>query len=230
MSYRVGTPNYNLPQTEGTDKRDWSDTNQAFLAIDTAIKNAADTSASASSAAATAQQTADSANTAATNAQTSAGAAATLATSASELATTAKSRADAAYTLANTAKSTADSAETKSDANTSAIAQINNDLGWKYNMLSTAHGIPTGASTYSLPSVVSGSREIELCVQLGTIEWSRRFVAISSTFSEGYDIMQTADYYTQISFSLNNNVVSIGATYGAGYGSGTAVIRGVRYR
>lgn len=101
MSYRVGTPNYNLPQTEGTDKRDWSDTNGAFLAIDTAIKNAVDTSASASSAAATAQTTADGATTAATHAQTDATTAQTLATSASELATTAKNRADDAYTLAN---------------------------------------------------------------------------------------------------------------------------------
>lgn len=103
MSYRVGTPNYNLPQTEGTDKRDWSDTNQAFLEIDTAIKNAVDTSTSASSAAGTAQQTADSANTAASHAQTDATTAQTLATSASELATTAKNRADSAYTLAQSA-------------------------------------------------------------------------------------------------------------------------------
>lgn len=34
MSYRVGTPNYNLPQTEGTDKRDWFDTNEAFRNVD----------------------------------------------------------------------------------------------------------------------------------------------------------------------------------------------------
>ncbi len=105
MSYRVGTPNYGLPQTEGTDKRDWSDTNQPFLLIDTAIKGAVDTSASASAAAATAQQTADGANTAAAHAQTDATTAQTLATSASELATTAKNRADAAYTLADTAES-----------------------------------------------------------------------------------------------------------------------------
>lgn len=115
MSYRVGTHNYNLPQTEGTDKRDWADTNQAFLAIDTAIKNAVDTSASARSAASTAQTTADSAATAAANAQTSASAAQTLATSASELATTAKTRADNAYTLANTANTTANNALPKSD-------------------------------------------------------------------------------------------------------------------
>lgn len=114
MSYRVGTPNYNLPQTEGTDKRDWSDTNQAFLAIDTAIKNAVDTSATASSAADTAQSTADSATVAATHAQTDATTAQTLATSASELATL--------------AKTTADGAEAASTANTAAIAQIASEL------------------------------------------------------------------------------------------------------
>ena len=95
MSFRVGTPNYGLPQTEGTDKRDWSDTNQPFLLIDTAIKNAVDTSATASAAAATAQQTADNATTAASHAQTDATTAQTLATSASELATLAKNKADA---------------------------------------------------------------------------------------------------------------------------------------
>ena len=101
MSYRVGTPNYNLPQTEGTDKRDWGDTNQAFLAIDTAIKNAVDTSASASSAASTAQETADGANTAANHAQTDASTAQNLANAASELAATAKDRADSAYSKAD---------------------------------------------------------------------------------------------------------------------------------
>lgn len=42
MSYANGTPNYNLPQTVGTDKRDWSDTNQAFSDVDAALKAASD--------------------------------------------------------------------------------------------------------------------------------------------------------------------------------------------
>lgn len=42
MSYANGTTNYNLPQTVGTDKRDWSDTNQAFSDIDAALKAASD--------------------------------------------------------------------------------------------------------------------------------------------------------------------------------------------
>lgn len=40
MSYVNGTTHYNLPQTIGSDKRDWSDTNKAFADIDTAIYNA----------------------------------------------------------------------------------------------------------------------------------------------------------------------------------------------
>ena len=105
MSYRVGTPNYNLPQTEGTDKRDWADTNQAFLTIDTVLKTASDNASSAGSAASAAQGSADAAMTAATNAQTAAGSAQTAAATAGELAQTAKSRADSAYTAATDAES-----------------------------------------------------------------------------------------------------------------------------
>lgn len=102
MSYRVGTPNYNLPLTEGTDKRDWADTNQAFQAVDTALKAATDNAASASSAASTAQQTADNAASSAAAAQTAAGNAQTAASTAGELAQAAKSRADSAYAKAGT--------------------------------------------------------------------------------------------------------------------------------
>lgn len=37
MSYANGTQFYNLPQTVGTDKRDWFDTNSPFAAIDAAL-------------------------------------------------------------------------------------------------------------------------------------------------------------------------------------------------
>lgn len=40
MAYATGTTHYNLPQTVGTDKRDWTDTNQAFNDIDAAIYGA----------------------------------------------------------------------------------------------------------------------------------------------------------------------------------------------
>lgn len=40
MSYSTGTTHYNLPQTVGTDKRDWTDTNEAFSAVDTALYGA----------------------------------------------------------------------------------------------------------------------------------------------------------------------------------------------
>ena len=101
MSYRVGTPNFNLPQTEGTDKRDWSDTNEAFLAVDSALKTAGDNASSAGSAASSAQTRADDAYTLATTANTAAGIAATAAASAGELAQVAKNKADDALPKAN---------------------------------------------------------------------------------------------------------------------------------
>lgn len=47
MSYTNGTTHYNLPQTTGTDKRDWSDTNQAFQDIDAALYQATQDTAQA---------------------------------------------------------------------------------------------------------------------------------------------------------------------------------------
>lgn len=40
MSYVNGTTHYNLPQTVGTDKRDWADTNEAFASLDAAVYSA----------------------------------------------------------------------------------------------------------------------------------------------------------------------------------------------
>lgn len=49
MSYTTGTTHYNLPQTVGTDKRDWSDTNQAFQDVDAALYGAVQDVAQAAS-------------------------------------------------------------------------------------------------------------------------------------------------------------------------------------
>ena len=116
MSYANGTPNFNLPQTVGSDKRDWADTNQAFLAVDTALKTAGDTAGAASTAASTAQAAANAADTKATNAQTAATGAQATATSAAELAQSAKNRADAAYTAAGNAATAASGAQATADA------------------------------------------------------------------------------------------------------------------
>ena len=48
MSYENGTTHYNLPQTVGSDKRDWFDTNQPFADIDSAIYSANQTAQAAS--------------------------------------------------------------------------------------------------------------------------------------------------------------------------------------
>lgn len=50
MSYVNGTQHYNLPQTVGTDKRDWADTNQAFADVDAALYQAVETAGDASTA------------------------------------------------------------------------------------------------------------------------------------------------------------------------------------
>lgn len=48
MSYQNGTPHYNLPQTVGTDKRDWFDTNEAYVELDAAVYAANNTAQTAS--------------------------------------------------------------------------------------------------------------------------------------------------------------------------------------
>lgn len=50
MSYANGTTHYGLPQTVGTDKRDWFDTNQAFADIDEALYGAVQQSTSTATA------------------------------------------------------------------------------------------------------------------------------------------------------------------------------------
>lgn len=49
MSYANGTTHYNLPQTVGTDKRDWFDTNQAYRDVDEALWGAKESAESATS-------------------------------------------------------------------------------------------------------------------------------------------------------------------------------------
>ena len=49
MSYANGTTHYNLPQTVGTDKRDWFDTNEAFADVDAALHTASETASGAAS-------------------------------------------------------------------------------------------------------------------------------------------------------------------------------------
>lgn len=47
MSYTNGTTHYNLPQTTGSDKRDWTDANQAFADVDAALYGAVQDTAQA---------------------------------------------------------------------------------------------------------------------------------------------------------------------------------------
>lgn len=43
MSYEIGTLHYDLPQTQGKDKRDWFDTNEPFAKIDADLHTAKET-------------------------------------------------------------------------------------------------------------------------------------------------------------------------------------------
>lgn len=80
MAHTNSTTNYALPQFIGSDKPAWlTDVNNAYSAIDTAIKSAADAASGAAATASSAAATAGSAQTAAGNAQTTASNAATLA-------------------------------------------------------------------------------------------------------------------------------------------------------
>ena len=129
MSYQTGTTHFNLPQTTASDKRDWSDTNQAFADVDAALYQAGQDATTAIGAAQTAQTTADSAATTAQGAVTTANGASATAQTASEtaqLANTAaqaaQTTADGAVTTANGAASTAQAAQTTaSNADTVAL-------------------------------------------------------------------------------------------------------------
>ena len=148
MSYANGTTHYNLPQTQGTDKRDWSDTNQAFANVDADLYSAKTDSAQALSNAASAQSTANTANTTANTANTKATAAQTAANSASELAQTAKTTADSASTAANTATSTANTANTTANNAISAIGTLTNLVTTaKNNLVAAINEVATKTNT-----------------------------------------------------------------------------------
>ena len=73
MSYVNGTTHYNLPQTVGTDKRDWFDTNSAFANVDAALYAAATGQAADAEAISTLQGTVSGMGTDITNLQTTTG-------------------------------------------------------------------------------------------------------------------------------------------------------------
>lgn len=137
MSYRVGTRNYNLPLTEGTDKRDWSDTNRAFEDIDAAIYQAGTDASQALTLATTAQTTADEASTNAASAVSAANAATAQASAASEMASLARTEAQSAATTAGQAQTTAQAAQTTAtNADTVALAAQTN-IGTMANLQTT---------------------------------------------------------------------------------------------
>lgn len=111
MSFTNKTPNYNLPQWLGTDKPSWLvDVNGAFSAIDTAIKNAADSGSGADATAKAALETAQTAKNTANDALTQADEANTKSDNANTTAGDAQTAAGTALTNSNSALNKANSA------------------------------------------------------------------------------------------------------------------------
>ena len=111
MSFTNKTPNYNLPQWLGTDKPSWLvDVNGAFSAIDTAIKNAADSGSGADATAKAALETAQTAQNTANDALTQADEANTKSDNANTTAGNAQTAAGTALTNSNSALNKANSA------------------------------------------------------------------------------------------------------------------------
>ncbi len=161
MSYEYGTTHFNLPQTIGSDKRDWSDTNQAFADVDAALYGAVSDAGTALTAAQTAQTAADGAVTIAQGAATTANSASATAASANEAAqlantaaqaaqataSSAETTAQGAVTTANAASATASNADTVALAAQAAVADLESDL--------TKHSLGTAVNitaAYTFPS------------------------------------------------------------------------------
>ena len=126
MSYSHGTPHFNLPLTQGSDKRDWSDTNQAFEDLDAAVYQAGSDATGALSAAQGAQTTANSAATDAASAISTANAASASAATASEAASLARTEAQSAQSNAQSAASQASNADTVALAAQTNIGTMSN--------------------------------------------------------------------------------------------------------
>ena len=135
MSYANGTTYYNLPQTVGTDKRDWADTNQAFADVDAALHTASETASDAATDIAALQTTV-----------------AGIQTDVSGLTTTVNSHTSSIATIN----------ETLQLINT-ALTQLNTNVETKFNSVSIADAYePT--STYSVGDVVTYAGDRYKCV------------------------------------------------------------------
>lgn len=169
MSYSTGTTHYNLPLTQGSDKRDWSDTNQAFEDLDAAVYQASSDATGALSAAQSAQTTANSAATDASSAITTANAASASAASAAETAALARTEAQSAVSTANSASTTAQSAATQaSNADTVALAAQTN-IGTMSNLNTQDKTSLVAAINEVLSQIGGGSMR---CVKFGTAQSS----------------------------------------------------------
>ena len=209
MSYRVGTTNFNLPQTEGTDKRDWSDTNQAFADVDAALGQAGTDASQALTLATTAQTTADGAVTTAQGAVTTANAASATAQSASEAAALARTEAQSASTVAGQANTTAQAAQTTaSNADTVALAAQTN-IGTMANLQTTDKTSLVAAINEVLSQIGGGG--------MPTLDFANPLHTFSSgnlTFTATKECYLVGELYgigsTRNTASINNTLILAG--------------------
>lgn len=161
MSYSNGTTHYNLPLTQGSDKRDWSDTNQAFEDLDAAVYQASGDATGALSAAQSAQTTANSAATDAASAISTANAASSAAATASETASLARTEAQSAQSSAGSAVTTAQSAAAQaSNADTVALA-AQADIGTMSNLNTQDKSSLVAAINEVLSQIGGGMPELD---------------------------------------------------------------------
>lgn len=191
------TPNYNLPQFISTDKPSWlGDFNSSMLAIDTAIKGAADEGTSAASQANAASEAASAASKAAKAAQSAAESATAQVGSVSTIANQALSKATSAQTDATQAKQTAQSAQTVADtAQQTATSAA--------SAASTAQSTASGASTTAQQALDKANQALTA----GTITIKNGRVTGSSIVNKEVTVVYDAN---------NHGIISANFTFEGG--------------
>lgn len=216
MSYAQGTPNFNLPQTQGSDKRDWTDTNQAFADLDAAVGNNTSDVALALSTAQTAQTSADGAVADAATAVSTANASASQAATASELASLARTEAQSAVTTAGQAQTTAQAAQTTAtNADTVALAAQTN-IGTMSQLQTTDKSSLVAAINEVLGQIGGAMR----CAKFGTYTLTN--TDKSATIDISNLSLSSAEDYMVIFDCQGHSISTSTTTTGAGSVSLTA--------
>lgn len=231
MSYSNGTTHYNLPLTQGSDKRDWSDTNQAFEDLDAAVYQASGDATGALSAAQTAQTTANSAATDAASAISTANSASSAAATASETASLARTEAQSAQSSAGSAVTTAQSAAAQaSNADTVAL-EAKGNIGTMSNLNTQDKTSLVAAINEVLSQIGGGMPELDLAnkveVSTTSLTTSKAGALIGSVYfstgtninvgSASIQVRVNTEEMVNIQFIPSGTSISIGNAITTGY-------------